>query len=280
MTKGKILLAGDSYTRSWDTYQFKSKSFTDLGRDIVPTIYSQKYVDSPGCIKSAQLFFEMSGYDATDIGKPGGSNSETISEIEQNIVEHDCVIVFLTTPSRDLEVKAYTEFKKFKIRTDDDIIWVNQISNMYTYSRLQEIANKHKKHILCIGGLNSIDTDIFFNYADDYLQMVMPWCLKFLAPDLKENFKEHVRWGILHTSGAIDSDSLDVMPPVYTEEVDYTRHGLRGTREVIQGAKPDKFNWQSVEPWLFPDGIHLNFNAMWRVIDYTIAHIVNNNIIK
>ena len=56
------MLAGDSYTRSWDTYQFKSKSFTDLGRDIVPTIYSQKYVDSPGCIKSAQLFFEMSGW--------------------------------------------------------------------------------------------------------------------------------------------------------------------------------------------------------------------------
>lgn len=278
MPKGKVLLAGDSYTKSWDNYQFKSKAFTVYGRGLAPTTYAQKYVVDNGCIRSAQLFFEMCGYDATDVGKPGGSNSEAISAIEQNISEHDCVVVFLTSPSRDLEVRAYPEFKDFKLRTDDDIIWMNQVSNAYTYSRLKEIANEQQKYILCIGGLCPIDTDIFSQYSDNYLRQLMPWCLKFLAPDAKYNFKQRIRWGRLHDAGAIDANSLDIMPPVYTEEIDYDRHGLRGPREVIKGLRPDEDNWKSVEPWLFPDGIHLNFNAMWRIVDWAVVYMANNNI--
>ena len=256
MNKGNILIVGDSYTKSWDDHTFKSNVFSD------------------GFIRSAQLFFEIAGYGAKDQGIPGGSNSKAIDEILKNLHDqYDFIIIFLTTPSRDLEVRAYSEFKDFKIRTDDDIMWINKVSNTHTYSRLKEIANQHQIPILCVGGLHPIHTDIFSQFADKYLKLAMPWCLKFLAPALKENFKQNIRWGYLNDCGALDSDSLDVMPPVYTKEVYYNRYGFRGARKIIQGTKPNEFNWESVEPWLFPDGIHLNLNAMWRIVDWLDVYI-------
>lgn len=275
MNRGSILIVGDSYTKSWDGYPFRSNVFNGVSS-------SSDHIAGQGFIRSAKLFFEVAGYEAKDLGLPGGSNSQAIDQIEKNIHDqYDCIIIFLTTPSRDLEVRAYSEFKNFKIRTDDDIIWINKVSNTHTYSRLKEIANQHQIPILCLGGLHPIDTDIFSQFADKYLKLAMPWCLKFLAPELKENFKQHIRWGYLHDCGALDSASLDIMPPVYTKEADYNRYGLKGNRTVISGANPsDEWNWNSVEPWLFPDRLHLNLNAMWRIVDWLVAYIEKNTIVK
>ena len=91
MNKGNILIVGDSYTKSWDDHTFKSNVFSD------------------GFIRSAQLFFEIAGYGAKDQGIPGGSNSKAIDEILKNLHDqYDFIIIFLTTPSRDLEVRAYS----------------------------------------------------------------------------------------------------------------------------------------------------------------------------
>ncbi len=271
VNKGNILVVGDSFTKSWDDYTFKSDVFNDAGSN------SLDHLAGDGFIRSAKLFFDIAGFDASDRGIPGGSNSEAIDEILKNLHnQYDYIIAFLTTPSRDLEVKAYSEFKDFKIRTDDDIIWINKVSNTHTYSRLKEIANQHQIPILCVGGLHPIDTDIFSQFTDKYLKLAMPWCLKFLAPNLKENFKGHIRWGYLNDCGALDSASLDVMPPVYTNEVDCNRYGFRGARKIISGTEPDEFNWKSVEPWLFPDRVHLNLNAMWRIVDWLDEYITKS----
>ena len=268
MSKGKVLLAGDSYTKSWDNYQFKSEAFTVHGRGLkTPTTYAQKYIAYNGCISSAKLFFEMSGYDATDIGMPGGSNSEAISAIEQNISEHDYVVVFLTSPSRDLETRAYPEFKDYVLRMDKDIHWVHKISNNHTYSRLRDIAQTHKTHVLCIGGLDPIDVDIFSKYKNEYLRLVMPWCLSYLAPTLKENVKRNIRWGYLHDCGALDASSLNIMPEIDQSRPNHTHLLYR-----------DQDNWSDIEPYLWPDDGHLNLNAMWRVVDAIVLYMENNNI--
>lgn len=264
MIKSRILITGDSYTKTWDHEPLKSLAF-NLNN-------STGYISSPGSLNSMKMFFEMVQYYCEEDGIPGAGNAQIldnlISRTRYGVTPHwDFIVIMLTTPMRDLETRAYPEFKDFVLRTDADIHWVNEVSNNYTYSRLKDFAETHKAHILCIGGLDPIDVNIFSAYQSKYLHLVMPWCLSYLAPTLKENVKRNIRWGYLHDCGAVDASSLNIMPDLNPARPNHT-HLLYRTQD----------NWPDIEPYLWPEEGHLNLNAMWKVVDGIVSYIEKNNI--
>jgi hypothetical protein len=144
-----------------------------------------------------ELFVE---HDFTNVSRPGSLNSESISEIENELSkkDYDAIFWIQTDPIRDVWIDKWAvgwfhNFRTEKIVLTEYAIEICSTINLVkyietllfkTYSNLNKIAEASNKKIYCLGGCSMLHPEIR-NYTN--LIPIIPSIAQFLESEFTED---------------------------------------------------------------------------------------------
>ena len=301
--KKRILICGDSWTRSWFKPEFISKTF--LHRNIHGPSPKRDFFDSfdgrasfnSNSFQIVSLTMESMGFDVVDISEPGSSNIIQIDRLRKYYREYgdnnfDYILLYHTAPCRDISSARLAKKPESKIPykpvpyTEGAVIeygmhvmsperfneTVDEIL-MNFYRELDKTQRNFYPNtkILFLGGAGSVKSELIERVNNKNFKIVMNSITEFIIKKVKEN------------NPSLSTEELNIMQQ-FSQHPEISCSGW--VHLIDESWNPVLINyihdiWENrlnlmtteISNFFYPDKSHPSSDAIFYVLDQLCKYI-------